>query len=301
MALGHVIEAQQFDRDLLEHIFAITDSMKKQGCPGLLQEKLMACLFYEPSTRTRFSFQSAMYRLGGQVLVTDNAGQFSSAAKGETLEDTIRVVSSYVDVIVLRHTAEGAARRAASVADVPIINAGDGAGQHPTQSLLDVYTIADELGSPEGAHVAIVGDLKYGRTARSLAYLLSKYDRIRISFVSPPELRMGEDITSYCAENGVLVDERCDLGSVVEDVDCIYMTRIQKERMTPEEYAITKNSFTLSPDLVERMKPEAIIMHPLPRMEEIPPSVDSDGRVSYFKQAENGLYLRMALLKMLLE
>ncbi len=295
-SLKHVVEAQQFNRELLEHIFYLTDRMSEHSIDDELEGQLMACLFYEPSTRTRFSFEAAMNRLGGKVLVTDKAGEFSSAAKGETLEDTIRVMSGYVDVIVLRHHEEGAAVRAASVSDVPIINAGDGAGQHPTQSLLDLYTIADRFGTVDEKHVAIVGDLKYGRTARSLAYLLTKFDDVELTFVAPPQLRMGRDLVDYCIEKGVKVHESSDMKSVLPNVDCVYMTRIQQERMSASEYEETKGKFILTPRLVDSMHGNAIILHPLPRVDEIPPSVDNNHRARYFEQAKNGLYVRMALL-----
>src|ERR671925_2335878 len=193
--LRHVIESQQFSRALLEDLLARADEIKREPHHfiGRLAGQVMAALFYEPSTRTRLSFEAAMLRLGGTTMGTDNAREFSSAAKGETLEDTIRIVSGYADVIVLRHNEEGAARRAAAVSDVPVINAGDGKGQHPTQALLDVYTIKDELGRIDGVRVAIVGDLANGRTARSLTYLLSKYKDVELWFVAPPQVQMGGD------------------------------------------------------------------------------------------------------------
>src|ERR671925_586317 len=193
--LRHVIESRQFSRTLLEDLFARADEIKREPhrFMGRLAGQVMAALFYEPSTRTRLSFEAAMLRLGGQTMGTDNAREFSSAAKGETLEDTIQIVSGYSDVIVLRHNEEGAARRAAAVSDVPVINAGDGKGQHPTQALLDVYTIKDELGRLDGVSVAMVGDLANGRTARSLTYLLSKYKDVELWFVAPPQVQMGGD------------------------------------------------------------------------------------------------------------
>src|SRR5579871_2497263 len=204
---------------------------------GRLQGRVMAALFYEPSTRTRLSFESAMLRLGGRTMGTDNAREFSSAAKGETLEDTIRIVAGYSDVIVLRHQEEGAARRAAAVSDVPVINAGDGAGQHPTQSLLDLFTIQDELGRIDGITVAMVGDLANGRTVRSLAYLLSKFRDVRLVFVAPPAVRMGDDIKRHLDENGISWREESDLGAVLPAADVVYQTRIQKERFgSDEEY-----------------------------------------------------------------
>src|SRR5438067_11086262 len=200
--LRHVVESQQFSRALLDELFVRADEIRAQPhrFSGRLNGQLMAALFYEPSTRTRLSFEAAMLKLGGRTMGTDNAREFSSAAKGETLEDTIRIVAGYADVIVLRHPEEGAARRAASVSDVPVINAGDGKGQHPTQALLDVYTIRDELGRLDGVRVAMVGDLANGRTVRSLAYLLSKYRDVTVWFVAPPRVAMGADIKAHLDE-----------------------------------------------------------------------------------------------------
>jgi aspartate carbamoyltransferase catalytic subunit len=261
----------------------------------------MAALFYEPSTRTRLSFEAAMLRLGGRTMGTDNAREFSSAAKGETLEDTIRIVSGYADAIVLRHSEEGAARRAAMVSDVPVINAGDGKGQHPTQALLDVYTIKDELGRLDGVSVAMVGDLANGRTARSLAYLLSKYEGVAIWFVAPPEVAMRDDIKAHLDEHGVTWRETRELDEVLPQVDVVYQTRIQKERFADEAaYEALKGIYRIDPPALTRLRPDAIVMHPLPRVDEIAPEVDADPRAAYFRQARNGLYIRMALLDMVL-
>src|SRR6059058_2612559 len=203
--LSHVVESQQFSRALLEELFTRADEIKREPHRfiGRLAGQVMAALFYEPSTRTRLSFEAAMLRLGGQTMGTDNAREFSSAAKGETLEDTVRIVAGYADVIVLRHPEEGAAGRAAAVSDVPVVNAGDGKGQHPTQALLDVYTIRDELGRLDDVRVAMVGDLANGRTVRSLVYLLSRYRDVRITFVAPPQVAMRPDIKSHLDDCGV--------------------------------------------------------------------------------------------------
>src|SRR6266849_5674812 len=280
MAIGsrlqHVIESQQFSRPLLEELLARADDIKSEPhkFSGRLNGRVMAALFYEPSTRTRLSFEAAMLRLGGDTMGTDNAREFSSAAKGETLEDSIRIVSGYADVIVLRHNEEGAARRAAAVSTVPVINAGDGPGQHPTQALLDLYTIRDELGHIDGIRIAMVGDLANGRTVRSLTYLLSKFRDIRICFVAPPQVAMR---------------------------DVIYQTRIQKERFGDEaSYLAVKGVYRIDASTLSRMRKEAIVMHPLPRVDEIAPEVDADPRAAYFRQARNGLYIRMALLDKLL-
>jgi aspartate carbamoyltransferase catalytic subunit len=302
--LQHVIEAQQFDRQLLEQVFATADDMKavvRTGKCTVLQGKIMACLFYEPSTRTRFSFESAMHHLGGDVVTTDNAGEFSSAVKGETIEDTVRIVSGYVDAIVLRHPEEGTAKLAAAYSQVPIINAGDGRGQHPTQALLDIYTIRNCLRRVDGTHLAIVGDLKNGRTARSLVYLLGKYEKTTVTFVAPEVLQMNQDIINYCQRHNIKYAITDKLAPILPHVDCVYMTRIQKERMPPEEYAQVRGTFILTPQLVQTMKQDAIIMHPLPRVDEIPAELDADSRAKYFEQARNGLFIRMALLRMILE
>ena len=304
--LNHVIESQQFDRDLLDMVFDTADKMKadlsgERRFGTALAGKIMASLFYEPSTRTRFSFESAMLRLGGSVITTENAREFSSAAKGESLADSTRIMNGYADVIVMRHNEAGSAARAADFSRIPVINAGDGAGQHPTQALLDMYTIADAFGGIEGLKIAMVGDLRYGRTVRSLAYLLTKYERIEIVFVSPPVCKMEGDIKAYLDKYDIPWREETDLDRIVPEVDCIYMTRIQKERFhAPEDYKEAAGKYILTPERVTTMRPEAIIMHPLPRVDEIPQSVDADPRARYFQQAQNGLYIRMALLYLLL-
>jgi aspartate carbamoyltransferase catalytic subunit len=305
--LQHVIEAQQFDRELLEIVFDVADDMRASlggdnQYAKELENCIMASLFYEPSTRTRFSFESAMCRLGGKIITTENAREFSSASKGESLYDTIRIMSGYADVIVMRHHEAGSAKKAASAASVPVINAGDGAGQHPTQALLDMYTIKDNFSSFDGLEIAMVGDLRYGRTVRSLAYLLTKYDNIRLHFVSPSVCRMENDIKDFLNRMNVPWTEEDDLAEVLPHVDCVYMTRVQKERFQdPEDYKAAAGKYVLDLEKTRLMKPGAIIMHPLPRVDEIPPEVDNDPRARYFQQAKNGLYVRMALLYLLLK
>ncbi len=297
--LQHVIESQQFSRPLLEELLDRADDIKREPhkFSGRLNGRVMAALFYEPSTRTRLSFEAAMLRLGGDTMGTDNAREFSSASKGETLEDTIRIVSGYADVIVLRHNEEGAARRAAAVSTVPVINAGDGPGQHPTQALLDLYTIRDELGHIDGIRIAMVGDLANGRTVRSLTYLLSKFRDIRICFVAPPQVAMRDDIKDHLDEHHVPWVETQDLDAVLPQVDVIYQTRIQKERFSDEaSYLALKGVYRIDASTLARMKKGSIVMHPLPRVDEIAPEVDADPRAAYFRQARNGLYIRMALL-----
>jgi aspartate carbamoyltransferase catalytic subunit len=301
--LKHVISSQQFSRTILEELFARSEEIKREPhrFMGRLNGRVMAALFYEPSTRTRLSFDAAMLRLGGQTMGTDNAREFSSSAKGETLEDTIRIVSGYADVIVLRHYEEGAAKRASMVSSVPIINAGDGPGQHPTQALLDLYTIRDELDKIDGVRVAMVGDLANGRTVRSLAYLLSKFKDIKLWFVAPPQVAMRDDLKAHLDEHNITWVETEDLESVLPQVDVVYQTRIQKERFAdPEVYNALKGIYRIDKAAMALMRKYAILMHPLPRVDEISPEVDDDPRAAYFRQARNGLHIRMALLDRLL-
>ncbi|XP_057485684.1 aspartate carbamoyltransferase, chloroplastic-like [Actinidia eriantha] len=304
--IDDVIEAQQFDRDILNAIFEVTREMEKveKNSPGsqILKGFLMATLFYEPSTRTRLSFESAMKRLGGEVLTTENAREFSSAAKGETLEDTIRTVEGYSDIIVMRHFESGAARRAAATASIPVINAGDGPGQHPTQALLDVYTIEREIGKLDGIKVGLVGDLANGRTVRSLAYLLSKYQDVKIYFVSPEVVKMKDDIKDFLTSKGVEWEESDDLMEVASKCDVVYQTRIQRERFGEriDLYEAARGNYIVDRAVLDVMQKHAVVMHPLPRLDEITVDVDGDPRAAYFRQAKNGLYIRMALLKLLL-
>ncbi|MDA0747849.1 MAG: aspartate carbamoyltransferase [bacterium] len=304
--LFHVIEAQQFDRNLMTKIFAVTKEMEEvvsRYGSNILSRRIMATLFYEPSTRTRLSFEAAMRRLGGGVITTESAQEFSSAAKGETLEDTIRIVEGYADVIVLRHFESGAARRAADVASVPVLNAGDGPGQHPTQALLDMYTIQKEIGHLDGISVAMVGDLANGRTVRSLAYLLAKYDDVKLYFVAPDVVRMKEDIKEYLKRHGVHFEEQKDLIEVARKVDVIYQTRIQRERFGDriEDYESARGKYVIDAKVMEALSEKGRVMHPLPRVDEIDKEVDADPRSAYFRQAHNGLFIRMALLRMVLE
>ena len=298
--MNHIIRSQQFDRKTIKQLFTSADSLQKKN-GSTLRGKLLASLFYEPSTRTRFSFESAMIRLGGHVISTDNAGEFSSASKGETLEDTIRVLGNYVNAIVLRHPDEGASERAAAVSTVPIINAGDGRGQHPTQALLDLYTIQKEHGSVDGLHVVFVGDLKNGRTVHSLSYLLGKYKDVSITYVSPPALRLSKDIKEYLERHAVRYEECTSWDEALPVADVIYQTRVQKERFKKmTEYEKYKGKYILTGGEMERIRKDAIVMHPLPRVGEIAHEVDAYPQAAYFRQVGYGLYVRMALLKMLL-
>jgi aspartate carbamoyltransferase catalytic subunit len=299
--LQHVVESQQFTVPLLMELFDRSRGMERivaRGGSLDYQHRIMATLFYAPSTRTRLSFEAAMHRLGGRVISTEHARAFSSEMEGEQVEDSIRIIGSYSDVIVIRHHEEGGARRAAQVSPVPLINAGDGdGGQHPTQALLDLYTIHRER-PLNGLSVALIGELDKGRTARSLAYLLAKFERVKMFFVSPPETQMKPDILAYLEEHGVQYEQESDLNRVVGEVDVIYQTRIRPERLC--DRASLKH-YAIDSSVVRRMKPDALILHPLPRTVELDKSVDDDPRALYFRQAKNGLYVRMALLTMLLE
>lgn len=307
--LHGIIKAQQFDKKTIETIFSVADDMKNVGYDysEALKGKIMATLFCEPSTRTRASFEIAMMRLGGKVFSTENAREFSSMAKGETVEDSTRVISGYgVHVIVLRYHLEGGAERAQSASSVPIINAGDGPGQHPTQALLDLYTIKKKFGQNGGLNIAMVGDLLNSRTVSSLCYFLAKhYRNNRIYFVSPKQTQMRDDVKAYLDKYGVKYSEMNELDEVLPLADVIYQTRVQTERFKKQpkllkEVTKASKKLAITPDTLKRMKQEAIIMHPLPRITEINQAVDSDPRAVYFRQAENGLYVRMALLKMIL-
>lgn len=298
--LNNVISSDQFDRERLDDIFTRARDLAGRRDTRLAGQ-IMATLFYEPSTRTRLSFESAMLRLGGAVVGTEAARQFSSVYKGETLEDTIRMVSGYADVIVLRHDQAGAAARAAEVASVPVVNAGDGPGEHPTQALLDLYTIGAERGSIEGVHVAFCGDLRFGRTVRSLAKLLSLYPAVRMSFVAPEMVQIGTDIQQRMRAAGVPIQLTERLDDVIDTVDVVYQTRIQKERFTtPADYEAARRAIHIDVGVMAALPKSAVLMHPLPRVDEIDVAVDADPRAAYFRQARNGVAVRMALLDMLL-
>ncbi len=302
MTFQHVVAVDQFRRSDLETIFARADAMRTlPRSEKPLDGRVLATLFYEPSTRTRLSFESAMHRLGGGVISTENAREFSSAIKGETVEDTIRIVNGYADAIVIRHFEQGAAARAAAVSDVPILNAGDGPGEHPTQALLDLYTIGHELGRIDQLKIALVGDLKYGRTARSLALLLRETDGAEITFVNPSTTPMGDDIRAALEDANVRYRDEPNLNAVLGDVDVVYQTRIQKERFdSPADFEQARGAYVIDAGSLATLKQDAIIMHPLPRVDEIAVDVDADPRAAYFRQAHNGVFIRMALLDLVI-
>jgi len=270
--------------------------VRRAGSTDLLRGKVLACLFYEPSTRTSSSFIAAMARLGGSVIPITQGVQFSSVSKGESLPDTIRTLECYADAIVLRHPEVGSAKIAADYARKPIINAGDGVGEHPTQALLDLFTIKEELDRIDGSKVAMVGDLKYGRTVHSLTKLLCLYD-VELSFVSPEILRLPMDLMNEVKARGIPVRETYDVADVIEEADVLYVTRVQKERFADlSQYDQVKDYYEITPELMRRAKERMIVMHPLPRVGEISYAIDDDPRAAYFRQVENGLYIRMALL-----
>jgi aspartate carbamoyltransferase catalytic subunit len=304
--LKHIISARQFDDpEFLLGLFDSANQMERddkfRALRDPLRGRILATIFYEPSTRTRFSFEAAMQKLGGGVLTAENMRESSSATKGETIEDTIRIVSGYADAIAIRHYEQGTAEAAARISPVPIINAGDGVGEHPTQALTDVYTIKKELGRIGGLKVALVGDLLNGRTIHSLLPLLCLYPGVRVDLVSPWQLRLPLRHREYLLDKSITFQEGEKLAGVIEDADVVYITRVQRERFaSEEEYLAVKDSYIIDAAIANSLKPEAIIMHALPRVNEISPEVDDNIRAAYFRQAKNGLYLRMALLLYLL-
>jgi aspartate carbamoyltransferase catalytic subunit len=297
--IRHLTGPHTLDRALIEHLLERAAAFEKatEIEAGRLSGRLLATVFYEPSTRTRFSFEAAMYRLGGQVLSAENATRASSAAKGESLEDAIRVISGYADGIVLRHPEVGAAERAAQVATVPVISAGDGPGHHPTQALLDLYTIKKELGRLDHLRVGLAGDLRNGRTVRSLALLLSRFLGNELVLISPPALRMGEDVVNALDQAQQGLRETADLAGAIPNLDVLYQTRIQAERFeSSDEYERHRDVYVVTAEVMRQLPEHAILMHPLPRLGEIHPLVDADPRAAYFRQARNGLWVRMAVL-----
>ncbi len=300
MQLRNIVSIKQFeDRKLIKQLFARAaelKAMRPADYPKPLQHKVVATLFYEPSTRTRMSFETAIVRLGGGLVSTENAGQFSSAAKGETLEDTIRTLNGYADAIVLRHPMLGAASVAAESSEIPIINAGDGAGEHPTQALLDLFTIQEAKGELAGLKIGLVGDLLNGRTIHSLIHLLAMY-KAELYCIAPDVLQLPQNYQDELKASGVTFHLLDSWDEALPQLDVAYITRVQKERFDSiEDYEAVKDSFIFDLDALKRLNKDAIIMHPLPRVNEIVCEVDDDPRARYFEQARNGLFVRMALL-----
>ena len=296
-----ILHANQFSKKDIEAIIKIASNfekeLKKKDSLTLLKGKILATLFFEPSTRTRLSFEAAMQRLGGGV-VSMGSVESSSVTKGETLVDTVRTVSQYADVIVIRHPRTGSAKEAADAVPIPVINAGDGTGQHPTQALLDIYTIYKELGSLKNLTVSMVGDLKNGRTVHALVELLSLY-QTQLYFVSPGSLRMPEEITSNLKQKGIKIEEAEDMLKAANASDLVYMTRVQKERFADlSEYERVKGSYIINEEFIKKLKKKITILHPLPRVDEINPEVDAYPGAAYFRQVRNGVFVRMALLSM---
>jgi aspartate carbamoyltransferase len=294
-----ILDGAQFTRQEIEHVMQVAEDMrerlKEKRALDLMRGYVMGALFFEPSTRTRLSFETAMHRLGGDVVGFAAAGA-TSAAKGESLADTIRTVDQYVDVIAMRHPQIGSAKEAAAVAAAPVINGGDGAGQHPTQALLDVFTIRSERGRVDGNTIVLCGDLKYGRTVHAGVELYKHYD-CKLILVAPEQLSMPAEITTRLREHGTAVEETTDLEAALAEADVLYMTRIQKERFQdPAAYERLKGSYILTGEMVERIRPQVTILHPLPRVNEITTAVDSLPNAAYFRQARNGVFTRMALI-----
>lgn len=294
-----LISIQDFTKEEILHVLDVAREFEKDRSQDFLHGKIVACIFFEPSTRTRLSFETAANRLGAKVIGFSDAGN-TSIRKGESLKDTIKMVSNYADIIVMRHPLEGSARYASEVASAPVINAGDGANQHPSQTLLDLYSIRQTQGRLDGIDINMVGDLKYGRTVHSLLQALSHFSPSFI-FTSPQELRMPAEYKDFLDERHIPYRETSDLAEHIADTDILYMTRIQQERFTdPVEYEKVKNVYSLNAQMLAGVRDNMRILHPLPRLQEIAADVDDTPYAYYFRQAENGMYVRMAIISYLL-
>jgi len=295
-----LISITDYSKEDYLRILELAGDFEKNPNQRLLEGKVAASLFFEPSTRTRLSFETAINRLGGRIIGFSDAGS-SSVSKGETLHDTIRMVSNYVDLIVMRHPLEGSARYAAEVADVPVINAGDGANQHPTQTLLDMYSILKTQGTLDNINIFMIGDLKYGRTVHSLLMALSEFENPIFNFIAPEELAMPEEYKLFLKEKGIRYFEHTEINDNINHADIIYMTRVQKERfMDPIEYEKVKNVYILRNKMLDNTKPNVRILHPLPRINEIHTDVDANAKAYYFDQARNGVFVRQAIISHIL-
>ncbi len=294
-----LVSINDFTKEEILKIMDLAAEFEAHPNQKLLCDKVIATLFFEPSTRTRLSFESAINRLGGRVIGFSDTSN-TSVSKGETLHDTIRMVSNYTDMIVMRHYIEGAARYASECATVPVVNAGDGSNQHPSQTLLDLYSIKKTQGRLEDIHIMVVGDLKYGRTVHSLIQAMAHFNG-RFTFVSPPELELPEEYKIFLREHSMDFRETTDMNAYIRDADIIYMTRVQRERFSDlMEYERVKNAYILKDNMLEGTKPNMRILHPLPRVNEIDTSVDSNPKAYYFEQARNGVFTRMAIISYLL-
>jgi len=301
-SMRHLISPLDFTTEELDKLFDLASSIEQdpQKYAHVCDGKILATCFYEPSTRTRLSFESAMTRLGGRVIGFSDANS-SSAAKGESVSDTIRVISCYADICAMRHPKEGAPTVASSKSLIPVINAGDGGHQHPTQTLTDLLTIRNLKGRLNNFTIGLCGDLKFGRTVHSLIHALVRYPGIRFLFISPEELRIPDYITEMLKEKNVPYEEVIRLEDVLPNLDLLYMTRVQKERFFNEEdYVRLKDFYILTPEKMQLAREDMLVLHPLPRVNEIDVEVDEDPRAAYFKQAQYGVYVRMALIMTLL-
>lgn len=295
-----IISISEFTREHIDRVVQTALSLKNNPRNDLLQGKLIGVTFFEGSTRTRLSFETAIHRLGGQVIGFADASNTSLGKKGETLADSIRIITSYTDALVMRHPKEGAARLAADLSPVPVINAGDGANQHPSQTILDLLTITETQGKIDDLKIAFVGDLKYGRTVHSLAEALSMYNNVHIYLVSPESLAMPEYILKHLAKHNVKFSIHETIEEVIPEVDILYMTRVQKERFDETEYQNLRSKFILSKDMLSEAKSNMKILHPLPRIDEITLDVDDTPHAYYFQQAKNGVFARQAILALVL-
>lgn len=294
-----LISIHDFTKEEILHILDLAQEFEQNKSQTILHDKIIASLFFEPSTRTRLSFETAANRLGARIIGFSDAGN-TSVSKGETLNDTIKMVSNYVDLIIMRHPLEGSARYASEVASVPVVNAGDGANQHPSQTLLDLYTIKQTQGRLENININMVGDLKYGRTVHSLLQALSHFSP-HFTFTAPDELKMPVEYKDFLDKKGIHYTETKELDYNINNCDILYMTRVQQERFTdPMEYEKVKNIYNLTAAMLKDAKPNMKILHPLPRVNEISLDVDQTEHACYFKQAENGMYVRMAIIAYLL-
>ena len=295
-----LISITDYTKDDYLEILELAAGFEARPNQNLLQGKVVASLFFEPSTRTRLSFETAINRLGGRIVGISDPGS-SSTSKGETLHDTIKMVSNYVDLIVMRHPLEGAARYAAEISPVPVINAGDGANQHPTQTLLDMYSIKKTQGTLDNLNVFMVGDLKYGRTVHSLLMALSEFENPIFNFIAPDKLQIPQEYKTYLHEKGIRYFEHSEFTDIISEADIIYMTRVQKERFSdPMEYEKVKNVYILRNFMLENTKPNMRILHPLPRVNEIHTDVDKNEKAYYFEQALNGVYTREAIISFIM-
>lgn len=293
--MNHILGCKDFTRESLEELLELAKDIKAepQKYKTALENKIIAVMFFEPSTRTRMSFESAIMRLGGKMIVTENGKSNSSSTKGETLEDTISVINGYADALIMRHSLDDAAEIAAKVSTIPVINAGSGKKEHPTQSLLDMFTIKEKRGSLDGLKIAVLGDLKYGRTVHSLLELVSLYNNVEVYGLSKDVFSLPDEYVEFLKSKGINYKKCSSFEDIPEDVDVLYHTRIQAERF---EGDLGKEEFIINKEVLNRFSKNTIVLHPLPRVNEISTDIDDDERAMYFKQAHNGVPVRMSVL-----